>query len=112
MVFKIVPEGITFVLFYMRGLPRVQKSANFMAMGVIWKIKCKKLSNLIFVVNMEVFLIWGPFFKQTFEILKIQQNLGHIWNFWLLFTLEKCQNREKFAKKNTFTCIEFVISRT
>ena len=37
MTFKIVPEGIKFALFCMSGLPRVQKSADFISKGTIFK---------------------------------------------------------------------------
>ena len=43
MFLKMVQEGIKFALFCISGLPRVQKSANFMPEGAILKTKCKKV---------------------------------------------------------------------
>ena len=45
-----VPQGLKFAHFCMSGLPRVEKSANFMPMGAIFKKKCKKVLFNSFVI--------------------------------------------------------------
>ena len=45
-----VPEGIKFALFCKSGLPQVQKNANFMAKGAIFRKECKKVIFNIFLM--------------------------------------------------------------
>ena len=48
-------EGIKFAFFLHEWLATSVKCANFLPKGAIFKIKCKKQSGLLFVVNMKFF---------------------------------------------------------
>ena len=45
-----VPDGIQSALFCMSGLPQVQKSANVLPKGAIFKKECKKVLFNSFVI--------------------------------------------------------------